>query len=126
MIQSTGLDIVDMARFARIVDRWGDKFLQRILTPGELLYCRQKHNALHSMAARFAAKEALIKCLSDHDQVGFSWHEMEIVNAPNGRPVVQLNGRLKQQLEGSRIHVSLTHSDNSAVAVIILENQETT
>lgn len=124
MIQSIGIDVVDIDRFEKIVERWNDKFLNRILTPKELEYCRQKHNALHSMAARFAAKEALIKCLPDQDQIGFSWHEMQVVNAENGRPVVQIQGRLEERLEGRQIHVSLSHSHNSAVAVIVLENME--
>ncbi len=124
MVQSVGIDIVDIERFEKTINKWGDKFLNRILSPKELDYCKAKHNAIHSMAARFAAKEALIKCLNDNDQIGFSWQDMEIINANNGRPVVHLRGKMLSKLQNVAIHVSLSHSPSSAVAVIVLEKKE--
>ncbi len=124
MIQSIGVDVVDILRFERIVNRWQHKFLERILTRDEIAYCQKKANFIHSLAVRFAAKEAMIKCLSDNEQIGFRWHEMEIRNDPSGRPQVVLNGRLAKQLQQSRIFLSMTHSVQSAIAMIVLETKE--
>jgi len=124
MIQAIGVDVVDTQRLEKIVARWQDKFIERILTPAEVEYCRTKANFIHSIAARFAAKEAMIKCLSDNDQIGFHWHEMEIRNDPSGRPQVLLYGQLAERLRQSTIFVSMTHSVQSAIAMIVLEKRE--
>jgi len=124
MIQAIGVDVVDIPRLEKIVARWQDKFTERILTPAELDYCRKKSNFIHSIAVRFAAKEAMIKCLTDNDQIGFHWHEMEIRNDPSGRPQVVLYGRLAEQLQQSTIFLSMTHSVQSAIAMIVLESKE--
>ncbi|MBN2413604.1 holo-ACP synthase [candidate division KSB1 bacterium] len=124
MIQSIGADIVDIARFEKAINRWEKRFIERILTPIEIKYCTQKSNRISSMAARFAAKEALIKCLSDSDQKGFSWHEMEIRNKKNGRPMVYLSGKLADRLKDYNVFISMSHSISSAFAMIVLEKKE--
>jgi holo-[acyl-carrier protein] synthase len=121
MIQSIGIDIVDIARFQKVVERWGDRFTHRILTEKEIQYCQQKAFALESMAVRFAAKEALIKCLPSKMQIAFPWHDAEILGVNGGKPNVFLSGRLAQMLKDRQIMISLSHSDHSAVAVIILQ-----
>jgi len=126
MIQSVGVDIVDIARFDKVVNRWRKRFVERILTPKEIEYCNKKSNSISSMAVRFAAKEALIKCLSDSDQPGFSWQEMEIRNEKNGRPKVYLTGKLAECLKNNNIFISMSHSITSAIAIIVLEKKETT
>ena len=75
------------------------------------------------MAVRFAAKEALLKCLPAEDQHGFLWNEMEVLNVENGRPMVFLNGRLAQRLHQKTIHISLSHTKTSAIAVVIVEQK---
>jgi holo-[acyl-carrier protein] synthase len=124
MIQAIGVDVVDIQRFEKIIERWQIKFIDRILTATEIEYCRKKTNFVHSIAARFAAKEAMIKCLSDNDQIGFHWHEMEIQNDPSGRPKVVLSGQLAERLQQSTIFLSMTHSTQSAIAMIVLECKE--
>ena len=124
MIQSVGIDIVDIACFDKVVNRWEKRFTGRIFTPQELEYCNKKANRISSLAVRFAAKEALIKCLPDSEQPGFSWQEMEIRNEPNGRPKVYLSGKLEKVIKDNNIFISLSHSLNSAIAIIILEKKE--
>ena len=126
MIQSIGVDIVDIARFEKVVNRWKKRFIERILTPHEIEYCSKKSDRISSMAVRFAAKEALIKCLSDSDQTGFTWHEMEIRNEANGRPKVYLSGKLARRLINNNIFISMSHSLTSAIAMIVLEKKEIT
>ena len=124
MVQAVGIDIVDISRFKKSLERWQGRFIERIFTQQEREYCQKKLNAEHSLAARFAAKEAMIKCLRDRDQVGFHWHDMEVLNTASGRPVVYVYGKLALQLANTRVKISLSHSVSSAVAVIILEEQE--
>lgn len=121
MIYAIGIDVVDIRRFQKMVERWGDRFSARILTQNELEYCRQKVNAVPSMAVRFAAKEAMIKCLPTDQNLVFRWHEMEVLNSHGGAPKVHLHGELFKFLLGKKIFVSLSHSANSAVAVIVVE-----
>ncbi len=121
MIYAIGIDIVDVQRFQKMVKRWGDRFSERILSQNELNYCLGKANAVPSMAVRFAAKEAMIKCLPTDQGLVFRWHEMEILNSKGGAPHVNLHGKLLQFLYNKKVFVSLSHSPNSAVAVIVIE-----
>lgn len=121
MIQGVGIDIVDMERFTRAVNRWGERFINRILTPAEISYCRRKAFANQSMAARFAAKEAAFKCLSVEQQSGFRWHEIEVVGGDAGRPYLRFSGRLKTLLKNINSHVSLSHMGNTAAAMVVIE-----
>ena len=123
MVDAVGVDIVDIDRFAIAFHRWGRHFTQRILTDKEMEYCEAKANGIHSMAVRFAAKEALLKCLPSEEQHGFRWGEMEILNAQNGKPVVHLHGRLERLLRHKEIHISLSHTQTSAIAVVMVQQK---
>jgi holo-[acyl-carrier protein] synthase len=120
MIVGLGTDIVDIDRFERAVKRWGDRFVGRILTASERSYCEAKVQSIPSMAVRFAAKEAMIKCLTPEHQPRFRWLDMQVVNTAEGKPTVVLSGALEEMLDRHDIHISLSHSHRSAVAVVIL------
>jgi len=114
-MQHIGVDIVEVARIDRVVEHWGERFLQRVFTPAELVLFRSKPQ---SLAARFAAKEAVLKALDACDR-GISWQDIEILAEPNGKPVVSLKGRAAQAAEALQVRtvaVSLSHSQNHAVA----------
>ena len=121
MVRAIGTDIVDLDRFASAVNRWGDHFVGRILTAEEIAYCGRKASGIESMAARFAAKEAFIKCLSEEEYHHFRWHDVRVENAANGRPQLLLSGRLAEVLADRQIMLSLSHSRLSAVAVVIMQ-----
>jgi len=121
MVQAVGIDIVDMGRFQKAVEKWGQRFTHRILTEKEIKYCRRKATGVQSMAVRFAAKEALIKCLPPQEKIAFPWHDAEILSGKGGKPAISLHGRVAQLLRDKQVLVSLSHSENSAVAVIILQ-----
>lgn len=123
MIESIGVDIVDLARMTQVIHRWHDKFMKKILTPLEYDYCAAKAGRTASVAARFAAKEALYKALPDENQVVARWHDIEILNDKNGRPHIVCLRKLKKVAEDYHIHLSLSHSKSSAVAVVVLERK---
>ena len=126
MVLGTGTDLIEIARVQDSMDRFGDRFLQRIFTPGEIAYCqlKKKHSA-ESFAARFAAKEAGAKALGTGISRGVSWKEFEVRREPGHRPTLHLTGRAAE-LAGAmgikRLNLSLTHSRQLAMAVVIAED----
>jgi holo-[acyl-carrier protein] synthase len=121
MLHSIGVDIVDIDRFEKVVERWGDHFLEKILTEKELAYCKTKSTAIQSMAGRFAAKEAIIKCLADENLAYFNWHEVEILNRRDGKPYCKLWGRLEGLLNKKSVLISISHTKTSAVAIAAIQ-----
>ena len=115
---SVGVDIVEMARMQRALDRWGERILRHVFTDGEVAYCRGR---LPELAARFAAKEAISKALGT-GMVGISWVELEVLVDERGKPLVKLHGRaLKRAQELGLKHwaISLSHSTDNAVAFVV-------
>jgi len=116
---------MEIARIAHSVDRFGERFLRRVFTPREIEYCRRKKNAAESLAARFAAKEAGAKALGTGISRGVGWLELEVTRAPGERPILDLTGRAAaraRSLGVAHISLSLTHSRDVALAVVIMEN----
>ena len=112
-----GIDMVEIARIEQAVARWGEAFLSRIYTGAELAQY-QHHPA--SLAARFAAKEAVVKVLGTLNDRGFRWKDVEILSAPSGKPVVNLYGQAKTHAERlgiADVVVSLSHSKEYAIAL---------
>ena len=85
MVIGVGTDLIEIARIAQSVDRFGERFLHRVFTPREIEYCQRKKNAAESFAARFAAKEAGAKALGTGISRGVGWLELEVAREP-GRP----------------------------------------
>ena len=125
MVVGLGTDLAEIARVARSIDRFGDRFLERVYTPGEIAYCQSKRNFAESFAARFAAKEAGAKALGTGISHGVSWREFEVLRARSGKPSLVLHGRaaeIARQLGVVRSTLSLTHSRETAMAVVLLES----
>lgn len=115
---SVGVDIIAIARIARAVERWGERFLQKVYTPAEIAYCRGR---IPELAARFAAKEAISKALGT-GIFGIAWDEMEVLADRRGKPLVKLYGRALQRGEALGLRqwaISLTHSDDDALAFVV-------
>ena len=125
MVVGLGTDITEVPRVARSIERFGDHFLQRVYTLGEIAYClARKKSAAQSFAARFAAKEAGAKALGTGISRGVTWKEIEVVRAPGQAPQLRLSGRAAvraQQLGVTHISLSLTHSADTALAIVIME-----
>ncbi len=119
-MKAIGVDIIETDRLAQSIERFGERFLHRIYTERELAYC---NNRIGSLAARWAAKEAVAKALGCG--IGLvSWHDIEVVSQSNCRPTVQLHGpaaRLAAQLGITEFAISLSHTNAHAVAMVVGE-----
>lgn len=115
---SVGVDIIEISRVAATVDRFGDRFLQRIYTANEIAYCRGRAPQL---AARFAAKEAVMKALGTGTR-GVGWREVEVTRKRTGEPRVELHGRAAERAKKlgiDRLALSISHSRDYAVASVV-------
>ncbi len=124
MILGSGIDIVAVPRLARFRERYGERGLRRLFTAAELDYCLRQAAPALSLAARFAAKEAFFKALGTGIGHGGSWIEAEVVRSTNGRPQLHLHGvaaRSAEERMVRRLHLSLSHTAEFAIASVILE-----
>ena len=125
MIIGSGIDLVEIGRIQHSVDRYGQKFLNRVYTAAEQAYCLRKKKAAESLAARFAAKEAGAKALGTGISYGVNWLEIEVVREPSGRPTIRFHGRAAQiaaRLGATRAALSITHTAELAMASVVLED----
>lgn len=123
MVQGIGVDIIEINRIREIIDRYGERFVSKIFTPVEVAYCESKKTPFQHYAARFAAKEAVAKALSTGWRGNFKWKDVEVSNDDLGQPCITLYGQLAGFLKNRRIFLSLSHSDNSVVAFVIIESE---
>jgi holo-[acyl-carrier protein] synthase len=125
VIVGLGIDAVDIDRIERMLAGKGDRVLNRLLTPAELAFLSTKVEPAQHLAVRIAAKEATYKALAGNDLArGIGWREVEVFSRDDGAPELRLHGRAADryaELSGTSIHVSLTHSAATAVAVVIVE-----
>jgi holo-[acyl-carrier protein] synthase len=125
MVVGVGTDLIEIARVQQSLDRFGERFTGKIFTPGEIAYCRRKKQAAESFASRFAAKEATAKALGTGISRGVGWREFEVRRLPGQRPTIHLSGRaaeLATELGIRHLQLSLTHSRDIAMAVVIAES----
>jgi holo-[acyl-carrier protein] synthase len=121
MILGIGVDIIEIDRIRDIIVRFENKFLNKIYTENEIQYCISKANRYQHFAARFAAKEAIYKALSESGQKIANWKNIEVFNQNNGMPVVKTYGKLKEYLSDDKeIKLSISHSDNYVVCFAII------
>lgn len=123
MVKGIGVDIVDIARIKRMVER-GDRFIDTVFSEPEIAYCRSKHSCEIHFAARFAAKEAFFKALGTGWRFGMRWDEVSISNDDLGKPSISLSGTThdffaKNHLQ--HIHLSISHTKTNAVAFVVVE-----
>ena len=127
MIVGTGIDLAEVPRIAASIERFGERFLRRVFTEGEILYCDSKANRAERYAARFAAKEAALKAIGTGWNRGVSWHDIEVRREPGGRPTIAFHGKAAEvatRLGVKHVALSLTHTKEHAMAQVILENEE--
>ena len=124
MIAGIGVDIVDVSRVAKLLERYGERFVQRVFTEAEASYAKGGAAPAERLAGRFAVKEAVMKALGTGKSQGILWRVVETVRGPMGKPVVRLHGQAVRWMRyrgGDRVHVSITHDGGKAVAFVILE-----
>jgi len=125
MIVGSGIDLAEIDRIQRSVERYGQRFLDRVYTASEQAYCLRKRKSAESLAARFAAKEAGAKALGTGISHGVNWLEIEVVREAGGRPTLRFHGRAAEcaaRLSSVRVALSITHTATLAMASVVLED----
>lgn len=122
MVVGVGIDIIEVARIRGAVERFGDRFLKRILRPAEIAYCQAFSDPAPHLAARFAAKEAVSKVFGTGIGASLGWTDMEVANHASGQPYLRLHDGGQALLAtrgGGRILLSLSHTANYGTAVAV-------
>ncbi|HXT39455.1 MAG TPA: holo-ACP synthase [Candidatus Angelobacter sp.] len=126
MILGLGIDIIEVSRIRASHEKFGDRFLTRILRPAEIAYSLSHRNPAPFLAARFAAKEAISKAFGTGIGAQLGWQDIEVGRKESGEPFVILHDggqALFERRHGARFHLSLSHTQNYATAVAILEGE---
>ncbi len=124
MIIGTGVDLVEIERLRKVLEKLKDRFVHRVFTAQEQQYCSAHRDPAPHFAARFAAKEALFKALGTGWARGVTWLDVEVRRERQDAPILRLSGealRLSESMGAHKIHLSLSHSDQWAIAMVILE-----
>ena len=111
-----GTDIVEVSRIDKLIDRYKERFLNRIFTPDEIIYCQKKHAPSIHFAGRFSAKEAVLKAVSFMSNSPIPFSSINIQNDSKGRPVV-----ICDEIESNRIDLSISHTKQHAIAFAIYD-----
>jgi len=122
MILGIGIDLCDVERIGRLLEKDRKRFVRRVFLAAEAAYCEARRRPAIHYAARFAAKEAFMKAVGTGWRLG--WWQVEVVRGPSGRPELALSGRAAEVMQRRgmrRAHLSLTHSPQAAAAVVVLE-----
>ena len=125
MIFGTGVDIIEIARIKKSMDKYSGRFETRIFTQNEIDYCRSKADPAKHFAARFAVKEAVLKCLGTGMSNGIGWKDIEVENKVTGEPHIIFYGKGKEvfeQMNLKTVHISISHDKEYAIAHAIAEN----
>jgi holo-[acyl-carrier protein] synthase len=121
------VDVAEVSRIRASLERFGDRFRDRVFTASEIAYVERKANKYERYAARFAAKEAGMKAIGTGWKRGVTWHDFEVANLPSGRPILRLHGmaaEVAKQLGVSAIQISMTHTAEIGMAHVILESYD--
>lgn len=126
MIVGTGVDLCEIERMQQAIDApHGQRFIERVFTPREIAYAKRRARPAERFAARFAAKEAGMKALGTGWRNGVTWHDLEVVNLPSGKPTLELHGvasELARKMGATNVVLTITHVKDQAMAMVILES----
>lgn len=133
MIYGIGTDIVEIKRIQDATERWGSKFLSKLFTDNEITYCYSRKNCFSHFAARFAAKEAVIKAASSKHKAQstkyglkiLKFQDIEVLNQPTGRPFINLRGKLRESFSKLSVitHLTMSHEQSYATATVVIEER---
>lgn len=122
MVRAIGLDIIETERIARAIDRFGERFVNRILGPLERELLGRRRDRAQFVAGRFAAKEAAIKAMADFLERRPPYAYIQVINEPGGKPVYSFHPGVAEQLSAIVCHVSISHDRNVVAAVAIFSD----
>ena len=124
MIFGTGLDIIEIDRIRNSLEKYSERFEEKVFTRAEIEYCRAQADPARHFAGRFAVKEAVSKCLGTGISGGVAWKDIEVLQKESGQPILKLRQKTKEifdHLKLSAIHISISHARDYAVANAIAE-----
>ena len=124
MIYGVGTDVVEIQRIEKALERWGDRFAEKVLVESELKRFKAHRLRANYLAKRFAAKEAFVKALGTGIRSPANWHGVWVANLPSGKPELKFSAPLKKLLKGKGVsasHLSLSDEKGIAFATVILE-----
>ena len=124
MLYGIGVDIVKISRIKKAMDRWGNRFLEKIFTKNEIEFCNSRPKPVNTFALRFAAKEAFSKAIGLGMRQGLRWRDIEVFHHPTGKPGLRLHGKCLEIYKKhglSNIHLSLSDEGDYGLAVVVLE-----
>jgi len=125
-IVAHGIDLVDCPRIEEMIERHGERFVNRVFTANEQAYAEANKNSIEKLAGRFAAKEAILKLIGTGWRGKIAWTDIEVINNPMGQPEITLSGeveKLADKLRIKHISVSITHTANFAIASAVALTQ---
>jgi holo-[acyl-carrier protein] synthase len=122
-IQGIGVDVVDVQRMKDVLEKQGQAFQNKVFSDMEVTYCKTRQKPYIHFAARFAAKEAVAKAMRTGWSGAFHWRDIEVVNDQSGAPHILLSHDVAKALEQCNVHLSLSHTDNTVVAFVVLESK---
>ena len=124
MIYAVGTDLGEISRIERIIEKWSERFIGRVYSEAEIRYCSERAFPARHFAARFAAKEAFLKCAGRGMFDGIGFRDVEVINRPEGKPELRFYGKARNMVDGAGItgsHISISHTDRYAMAFVVLE-----
>lgn len=116
-----GIDLIEVARIEQAIERFSNRFKTRIFSPVEQNFCEGQQKKYLSYAARFAAKEAFSKALGTGLRGKISWQDIVVIDNEKSRPTLEIKGRAKELLNNRKTFLSISHTENYASAVVIIE-----
>jgi holo-[acyl-carrier protein] synthase len=122
-IVSIGVDISEIQRIKNLIEQHKDRFLSKIFTAAEIAYCNKKVDKYPSFAARFAAKEAVLKALGRGLRDGLNWKDIEVRNDTFGRPYLKLSGKSGDLIGNRKAFLSLSHTKDNAIAFVVIQGE---
>ncbi len=123
IVQGIGVDIIEIQRIENSIKEFGNIFLNKIFTAKEIEYCQSKKNSAQHFAARFAAKEAVSKAIGSGWTNNFQWKHIEVLNNDSGLPTIILHDKLLDSFQEFTFLLSLSHSEISAVAFVVMQKK---
>ncbi len=124
MFEGIGNDIIEVERIGKAIQRYGQKFLDRLFTQAEQTYCLKHRDSERHFAGRFAAKEAIAKALGTGFGNALHWLDVEIANDPSGKPIVYLSELARKKFNNPKIHLSISHCKTCATAVALYFSED--
>ena len=123
MLSGIGIDVVEIRRIKKVIEKWDEKFISRLFTVNEISRCRVRCNDAECFAVRFAAKEALAKALGHGWCQHFRWTDVEVTSENSGKPGLRIVGITARLVANKRVMLSLTHTREYAAAIVTVEDE---